>query len=85
MGRPAKKNTLFEFVGERLLVQENPRVLELAVEPILDTPDAPDCIVRVAVPGQHDHCGIGLPDTQGFACVEVWWNVVLVWDIFVWI
>jgi len=62
---------LFEFVGERLLVQEDPRVLELAVEPVLYAPDAQDCVVHVAVPSQHNHCGIGSPDIQGFACIEV--------------
>lgn len=62
---------LFEFVAERLLIQENPWVLELAVESVLDPPDAPDCIVHVAVPGKHDHCGIGFPDIQRAACVEV--------------
>lgn len=83
MRRSTEKDALFEFVGERLLVQEDPRVLELAVEPVLDPPDAPDCVVHVAVPGQHDHCGISCPDIQRSARVEVWWDVVFVRDIFV--
>ena len=81
--RPTNNDVLFEFVGERLLVQENPRVLELAVEPVLSPPDAPDCVVQVAIPGQHNHCGIGSPNIQRLACVGVWWDVVLVGDIFV--
>ena len=74
---------LFEFVGERLLVQEDPRVLELVVEPVLDPPDAPDSVVHVTVPGQHYHCSIGPPDIQRSARGEVLWDVVLAGDIFV--
>ena len=83
MRRQTKKAPLFEFVGERLLVQENPWVLELAVEPVLGPPNAPDCVVHVAIPGQHDHCCVGFPNVQRLACVEVRWDVVLVGDIFV--
>jgi len=81
--KPTKIDPLFEFVGERLFVQENPRVLELFVEPVLYPPDAADCVVQVAVPGQHDHGSVGFPNIQGLACVEIWWDVVLVGDVFV--
>ena len=61
------EDVLFEFVGERFLVQENPRVLELPVEPVLDPPDTPNCVVKVAVPGQHHHRSVGFPNIQGLA------------------
>ena len=62
-----KESALFEFVGESFLIQEDPWVLELAVESVLDPPDTPDCIVHVAVPCEHDHRGIGFPYIQRFA------------------
>lgn len=80
---PTRRNARFELVGEGFLVQENPWVLEFSIETVLDSPDALDGVVHVAVPSQHDHCGVGFPDVQRFACVEVWWDVVLVGDIFV--
>ena len=51
------------------------------IEPVLDSSDTLDGIVQVAVPSQHDHGGVGFPDMQ--TCVDVWWDVVLVRDIFV--
>ena len=66
-GKTTNKGSLFEFVGERLLVQENPRVLEFVVEPVLDPPDTPDCVIHVAVSGQHNHRGVGFANMQRLA------------------
>lgn len=78
-----KQNARFEVVGERFFVQKDPGVLELSIEPVLDSPDTLDSIIQVAIPRQHDHGSVGSPNIQRFACIEVWWDVVLVGDIFV--
>ena len=82
MRQQTDQDTPFEFFGEGHLVQENPRVPELVIEPVLDSPNALDRTVHITVPCQHYHCGVGFPEVQGLACVEVRRNVVLFGDIF---
>lgn len=79
---PTSKDARLELVRERFLIQKNPWILEFVIEPVLDSSDTMDSIVQVAVPGQHNHRGVGSPNLQRLGRVEIWRNVVLVGDIF---
>ena len=53
------RHARLEIVRERLLVQEQPRVLEVFVEPVLQPPNAPHRVVNVAIAREHEDDRVG--------------------------
>lgn len=49
------RNARLELVAKLLLVQQDPGILELPIEPVLGLPHALQHPVQVAVPRQHEH------------------------------
>lgn len=43
---------------ERLVIKEDPRVFELAIEAVLELLDGGSCVVDLAVADEHDHHGV---------------------------
>ena len=56
--RERREHSRLEFLRERLLVQEHPRVPKLLIEPVLQPPYAPDGVVHVGVPREHEDRGV---------------------------
>ena len=61
IGRHAR----LEIIRERLLVQEQPRVLEILVEPVLQPPDAPHRVIDVAIAREHEDDRVRLAFHKG--------------------
>ena len=55
-------NTLFEILCELDLVEEDPRIMILVIESILELPDALDRSIDLFVPTKHQKDGVGLSE-----------------------
>jgi hypothetical protein len=49
---------------ERLVVQEQPWVVEVPVESVLETPDGAHGVVEIRVAGEHEQCGVRAPAVE---------------------
>lgn len=60
-----------ELVCKLDLVEEDPRVMVLVIETILELPDALDRAIDLLVPTEYHEGGVGLPELW----VEGWFDV----------
>lgn len=80
-GSQTQKCILLEVLRKRLIVEEDVRILELPVEPILDLLHAAHDAGKVRIPYEHDEGSVGFavwPDDVLVGLVVLAWHRCLV-------